>query len=139
MIAAPPSPLRRAPGADTSFAARMSHWSALRIVLMATMILATVIITPRMLDLVIPPEPSPWRPGLVALRNLLVAAALVRVYISSVRLLEHRAASEVDLREGTVPLLAGCLVGAALISVVYLILWTLGRVTFAPGTGTAGL
>jgi hypothetical protein len=37
MIAAPHSPLRRAPGADTSLAARMSHWAELCIVLMAMM------------------------------------------------------------------------------------------------------
>jgi membrane protease YdiL (CAAX protease family) len=115
----------------------MSHWALLRVLVMAVMLLATVIITPRVLNLAIPPDPSPWRPGLVALRNLLVAAATVWTYARAVRWLEDRPASEIKFRADH--LLGGTLLGMALISAVYLLLWSLGCATFAPGTGLADL
>ena len=116
---------------------RMSHWTLWRIFIMAVMLLVVVIVTPRVLDLGIPPEPSPWHPALVTLRNLVVAGMMVWVYSLSVRLMERRSATEVAPRP--LNLLTGTLVGTVLISAVYLALWSMGHATLASGTGVMGL
>jgi hypothetical protein len=41
---------------------RLNHWILWRILVMTSMLLIVVIFTPRVLDLGIPAEPSPWRP-----------------------------------------------------------------------------
>ena len=116
---------------------RMTHWTIWRIFIMALMLLTVVIVTPRLLDFGIPREPSPWHPALVALRNLLVAGAMVWVYSLSVKLLERRSSTEVKPR--LLNFVSGTLIGTALISVVYLVLWMAGHAVFALGTGTTGL
>jgi uncharacterized protein len=116
---------------------RMSHWMLWRIFIMAVMLLIVVIVTPRVLDLGIPPEPSPWHPALAALRNLVVAGMMVWVYSFSVRLMERRSATEIMPRP--LNLLTGTLIGTALISAVYIVLWSMGHATFASGTGVMGL
>jgi CAAX protease family protein len=116
---------------------RMSHWVLWRIFVMALMLLVLVIVTPRVLDLGIPPEPSPWHSALVALRNLFVAGMMVWVYSFSVRLMERRSATEVMPHPFN--LLTGALIGTALLSAVYFVLWSMGRATFAYGTGVMGL
>ena len=116
---------------------RMSQWMLWRIFIMAVMLLIAVIVTPRVLDLGIPPEPSPWHPALTALRNLVVAGMMLWVYSLSVRLMERRSATEVAPRP--LNLLTGTLIGAALISAVYVVLWAIGHATFASGTGIMGL
>jgi membrane protease YdiL (CAAX protease family) len=117
--------------------ARMTHWTLWRIFIMALMLLTVVIVTPRLLDFGIPREPSPWHPALVALRNLLVAGAMVWVYSLSVKLLERRSSTEVKPR--LLNFVSGTLIGTALISAVYLVLWVAGHAFFALGTGTTGL
>ena len=116
---------------------RMNHWIPWRMLIMSVMLLIVVIVTPRVLDLGIPAEPSAWRPSLVALRNLLVAGAMAWIYAFSVKLLERRPAIEVKPRP--LDLFTGTLIGAALISAVYAGLWVTGHASFAAGTGTTGL
>jgi membrane protease YdiL (CAAX protease family) len=116
---------------------RLRHWMPWRVVVMAVMLLAVVIVVPRALDLLIPAEPSPWHQALVALRNLAVAGAMVWAYRFSVRLMEHRPAVETSPR--LLNLLTGMLLGFSLMSGVYAALYVAGHAEFAPGTGVTGL
>jgi membrane protease YdiL (CAAX protease family) len=116
---------------------RISHWTLGRIFIMAVMLLVVVIVTPRVLNLGIPREPSPWHSALIALRHLLVAGAMVWIYSLSVKLMERRSAIEVKPR--ALHLLTGALIGSALITAVYVALRVTGHASFAPGTGMDGL
>lgn len=61
-----------------------------------------------------PGEPAAWRPTLVSLRNIMVAAAMVWVCAFSVKLMEHRPAAEIRLRP--LALITGMFIGAAVVS-----------------------
>jgi uncharacterized protein len=120
-------------------ASRLSHWTVLRILAQAAAVVITIIVMSRLFSLFVPPASSPLHAGLAILRNLLVAGLLLGVYAAMVRWMEGRPAGEIDLRTGAPQLPIGALIGAGLMGVVYLILWSLGRATFAAGTGTDGL
>jgi hypothetical protein len=118
---------------------RMSRWALLRILVFAVALVVAIMVTSRGLSLFIPPEPSPLHAGLAMLRNLFEAALLLGLYALLVRWIERRGASEIDLRASGAQLPIGAALGMALMAVVYLILWALGRASFGPGTGVDGL
>ncbi|HEX3395403.1 MAG TPA: CPBP family intramembrane glutamic endopeptidase [Steroidobacteraceae bacterium] len=119
--------------------ARLRQWALSRILLEAAAIVVTVVVMSRVLDLFIPPAPSPWHAGLAMLRNLIVAGLALVVYRLMVRWLERRRAVELDLRKGSVQFPAGVAMGLALMAAVYGILWAANVASFAPGTGLSGL
>jgi membrane protease YdiL (CAAX protease family) len=118
---------------------RISHWALLRILVFAAALVVTMIVASRGLSLLIPPAPSPLHADLAMLRNLVLAALLLGLYALLVRWIERRGASEIDLRAGGAQLPIGAALGMALMAGVYLILWGMGRASFAPGTGMDGL
>lgn len=75
----------------------------------------------------------------MAARNLLLPVAMFAVYAGLVRLIELRAASELDVRRGLATFLTGAASGALLMGALYLILWGLGMAKFWGGTGLDGL
>lgn len=62
------------------------------------------------------------------------SVALVAVYWIAVRLGERRTVPELDLRRGTIDLLVGLAIGAALMVAIVGVLWLFGWVTIAPRT-----
>jgi len=117
----------------------MSHWALLRILVFAVALVVTMIVVSRGLSLLVPPEPSPLHANLAMLRNLFLAALLLGLYALLVRWIERRGASEINLRASGAQLPIGTALGMALMAGVYLILWNVGRASFAPGTGMDGL
>lgn len=126
-----------APGAG--FLARASRWAAVRIVVFVAVLIVGLIAMTVATNPLLPPAPSPLRHSLLVVRNLLEPAVLLGLYILTVRWLERRAATELDLRPGGPQLVAGAAVGVALMATVYAVLWSLGLARFGPGTGMAGL
>jgi membrane protease YdiL (CAAX protease family) len=110
---------------------------AWRIFAMEVMLVALVILAPRLADLAIPQSPSPWHAPLVALRNLAVAFAMLAVYGFSVRIFERRSAAEISPRPAH--FFIGAATGAALISFVYGVLLVSGHAVMTKGTGLEGL
>jgi membrane protease YdiL (CAAX protease family) len=64
---------------------------------------------------------------------------LLGAYALTVLRLEKRPPSEIDPRSGAGLLVLGGAAGVGLMSLVYLALWALGRVTVLPGTGVEGV
>lgn len=119
--------------------ARLRQWTAVRILVHFAMLVAVVVASAVATGALLPAPPSPERHDLLMAANLASAAALLIVYALSVRWLERRGATELNLRRG-LPLLAiGAAAGAALMGAVYLVLWFLGDASFAAGTGWEGL
>ena len=122
-----------------SFPERAKHWAIVRIVVHALVLIAIVVATGLVSRFLVPPAPSPLHHVLLMATNFASALALLTGYASSVRLLEGRGATELSLRKGMPLLFAGILLGLLLIGAVYFILWCLGLVQFAHGTGFDGL
>jgi membrane protease YdiL (CAAX protease family) len=118
---------------------RMGHWAAIRILVHAIVLIVVVVTTGIVSRLLIPPLPSPLHHPLQMLVNLLSVAALLVSYALTVRLLERRSATEINLRRGAPLLLIGTIIGTALMGAVYFIAWRLGLAAFARGTGLDGL
>jgi membrane protease YdiL (CAAX protease family) len=122
-----------------SFLERAKRWAIVRVVVYALVLIAIVVATGLVSRFLVPPAPSPLHHVLLMVTNLVSALALLAAYALSVRLLEGRSPTELGLRKGLPLLLVGTLLGLVLIGTVYLILWFLGLVQFAQGTGFDGL
>ncbi len=123
----------------TNLLSRARHWTFLRLLVEVAALVIVVVVTLGLASLVIPPPSSPRRADLVMIRNLVEPALLLLTYGLTVRWLERRPVSELHLRHGGLPLLAGAAIGAVMMATVYLILWGLGLASFGPGTGLAGI
>jgi membrane protease YdiL (CAAX protease family) len=122
-----------------SFLERAKHWAIVRVVVYAFVLIAIVVATGLVSRFLVPPAPSPLHHVLLMATNFVSALALLAAYALSVRLLEGRGATELGLRKGIPLLFAGIVLGLLLISAVYFVLWCLGLVLFAQGTGFDGL
>jgi len=140
MNAFTPSAVPCTPGsrtADRPSAVGWRRWALLRLAFLAVTLLLPVIVAPRLLDIAMPVAASPWHAAFVAARNLAVVVLMLASYRLSVRVLERRDAAEIDFRPGG--FVAGVGIGTALISVVYMLLYLHGDVTFSAGNGQDGL
>lgn len=118
---------------------RLSRWAPVRLICYLAAIIALAIIAKILTQLFVPPLPSPLHVPLTAARNLLLPIAMFAVYAGLVRIIERRAASELDVRRGLATFLIGAAVGALLMGAVYLILWGLGMARFSVSAGLDGL
>jgi membrane protease YdiL (CAAX protease family) len=121
------------------FLARVSHWAIVRILIYAVLLIAALVVSTLATDPFIPTAQSPLRHTLLLARNLASPILLLTLYALAVRGVEHRPASELDLRRGSGLFPLGLLIGLGLMASVYLILYGLGRAAFAAGDGAAGL
>ena len=121
------------------FLERLSRWAPVRMICYSAAIVAMAIVAKILTRLFVPPSPSPLHASLMAARNLLLPIGMFVAYAILVRLIERRAASELDVRRGLAPFLTGLLVGSLLLGTVYVVLWGLGVARFSGGTGFAGL
>lgn len=124
---------------SATFLERLSQWAPLRVICYSAAIIAVAIVAKILTHLLVPPLPSPLHAPLMAARNLLLPIAMFAVYAALVRLIERRAASELDIRKGLATFLTGSAIGFFLMGTVYLILWGLGMAKFSGGTGFDGL
>jgi uncharacterized protein len=118
---------------------RLSQWAPVRVVCYVAAIVALAIVAKLLTQLFVPPSPSPLHAPLTMARNLLLPIGMFAAYAILVRVIERRAASELDVRKGLWTFLIGLLVGSLLMATVYGVLWSLGMASFASGTGFAGL
>jgi len=119
--------------------ARLRQWTVLRILIHVAVLVLAVVGSALATHALVPPAPSPRHHDLLLLANLCSAAVLLAVYVLTVRLLERRSASELNLRRGAPLFPIGAGLGAALMGVVYLVLWLMGDAAFAAGSGWDGL
>jgi membrane protease YdiL (CAAX protease family) len=117
---------------------RLSQWAPFRLLCFAGAIMVVAIAAKILTLLLVPPLPSPMHEPLTLVRNCLLPIAMFGVYALLVRILEHRAATELAIRKGAPALVAGSVIGTLLMATVYLILFGLGSAKFAPGTGLNG-
>lgn len=118
---------------------RLSQWAPARVICYVAAIVAMAIVAKILTHLFVPPSPSPLRTPLMAVRNLLLPIGMFAAYAVLVRLIERRAASELDARRGLPTFLAGLVVGSCLLGTVYAVLWGLGMARFDGGAGFDGL
>ena len=121
------------------FFSRLGHLAIVRILVEAAGLVITMIVASRLLSVAVPPAPSPWHADLAMLRNLILMALVLSVYISLVRWLEHRRAGELAPGPGAAQLPAGALIGVALMASVFLVLRVMGLASLSPGDGASGL
>lgn len=124
---------------SATFLDRLSQWVPLRAICYSAAIIAMAIIAKILTHLFVPPLPSPLHAPLTAARNLLLPIAMFAAYAFLVRLIERRAASELDIRRGLATFLTGAVVGSFMIGTVYCVLWGLGLARFSGGAGFEGL
>jgi membrane protease YdiL (CAAX protease family) len=118
---------------------RLSQWAPVRVVCYVAAIVALAIVAKLLTQLFVPPSPSPLHAPLTMARNLLLPIGMFAAYAILVRVIERRAASELDVRKGLWTFLIGLLVGSLLMATVYGVLWSLGMASFTAGSGFAGL
>ena len=118
---------------------RMSHWALIRILVYIVAIAFVVLVSAIISHKLIPQAPSTRHHDLLILLNLLSASALIAVYSFVTRHLEQRRATELSIRIGYPLFLSGVAAGVALMALVYIVLWGLGRATFTMATGIDGL
>lgn len=118
---------------------RLGQWAPVRVICYLAAIVAMAIVAKVLTHLFVPPLPSPLHAPLMTTRNLLLPIAMFAAYAILVRLIERRAASELDIRRGLASFLSGSVVGSFLMGTVYLVLWGLGMAKFSGGTGFDGL
>jgi hypothetical protein len=116
----------------------MRHWAIARILVQAAAVILVVIVT-ALISRKIIPQTQPLRHDLLMVINLLSAAALLTMYALAVRWTERRAATELNPKAGSPQFLIGVVLGPALMSGAFFILWCLGIAKFAPGAGWHGL
>lgn len=121
------------------FLERVSQWAPVRVICYAAAIVAMALVAKILTHLFVPPSPAPLHAPLTTLRNLLLPIAMFAAYAMLVRLIERRAASELDFRRGLATFPSGLVVGSVLMGTVYLVLWALGMARFSSGTGFDGL
>ncbi|MGB6604713.1 MAG: CPBP family intramembrane glutamic endopeptidase [Steroidobacteraceae bacterium] len=77
---------------------------------------------------------------LAVVLELIVCAVMILAYRAEVRWLERRRADEIGAAGSVPPALGGLLLGAALFTAVYAVLWCAGAVTYAgPGSVTGAV
>jgi membrane protease YdiL (CAAX protease family) len=118
---------------------RLSQWAPARVICYVAAIVATAVVAKILTHLFVPPSPSPLHTPLTTMRNLLLPIAMFAAYAIVVRLIERRAANELDIRRGLATFLSGLAVGSILMGAVYLVLWLLGMARFSSGAGFEGL
>ena len=131
-IAAEPAP-------SHNLLSRMSRWALIRILVYVVAIAFVVLVSGIVSHKLIPQAPSTRHHDLLILINLLSASALIAIYSFVTRHLEHRSPTELSIRSGYPLFLSGAAAGVALMALVYIVLWGLGRATFMAGTGLDGL
>lgn len=124
---------------SATFLERLSQWAPVRVICYSAAIVAMAIVAKILTHLFVPPMPSALHAPLTAARNLLLPIAMFAAYAILVRLIERRAASELDIRRGLATFLIGSVVGSFLVATVYWVLWCLGMARFSGGTGFEGL
>ena len=127
------------PAPSHNLLGRVSHWALIRILVYIVAIAFVLLVTGIVSHKLIPQAPPTQHHDLLILLNLLSASALVAIYSFVTRRLEHRAPTELSLRSGYPLFLSGAAAGVALMALVYIVLWGLGRATFAAATGIDGL
>jgi len=128
-----------AAGRFTRTLARIGHWGIARLLILILVPIAVLAVVQIATHPLIPPKGAPYHSEALMVANLFAAGLLLVVYAWTVRLIERRRASELAIGPGIGPFLIGCVIGAALMGLVYLIFDRLGMVAFAPGTGWTGL
>jgi uncharacterized protein len=118
---------------------RLSQWAPARVICYVATIVAVAVVAKILTHLFVPPSPSPLHTPLTTMRNLLLPIAMFAAYAIAVRLIERRAASELDIRAGLATFLSGLAVGSILMGAVYLVLWLLGMARLSSGAGFDGL
>lgn len=119
--------------------ARVSHWAIVRFLIYVVVLVGALIVSTIATNPLIPPAPSPLHHPLLLAKNLASPILLLALYALAVRWVERRPATELGLRRGAPLFLIGAVVGTTLMGAVYLVLWGLGHVSFAAGTGLGGL
>jgi membrane protease YdiL (CAAX protease family) len=119
--------------------ARIGHWGIARLLILILVPIAVLAVVQIATHPLIPPKGAPHHGEALMVANLFAAGLLLVVYAWTVRLIEQRRASELAIGPGIAPFLIGCVIGAVLMGLVYLIFDRLGMVAFTPGTGWTGL
>lgn len=101
-------------------------------------IAATAIIATILTRLLVPAAPSPWH-GLVWIKNVVLPIVLFALYGMLIRHMEHRTASEINVRQGLKTLLPGLLIGSGIIVLYFLLLLALGMAQIGEGTHFEGI
>jgi membrane protease YdiL (CAAX protease family) len=127
------------PAPSHNLLSRMSHWAPVRILVYIVAIAFVVLVSAIVSHKLIPQAPSTQHHDLLILINLLSASALIAVYSFVTRRLEQRPPTELSIRIGYPLFLTGVAAGVALMALVYIVLWGLGRATFTVATGIDGL
>jgi hypothetical protein len=109
----------------------MGHWGLVRILVYIAAIALVVIVSGIISHKLIPQALSPLHHDLLIVVNLLSAFALIAVYSFVARRLEQRRPTELSIRTGTPLFLYGVVAGVGLMTLVYFVLWGLGRASFA--------
>jgi uncharacterized protein len=118
---------------------RARRWEFLRLVVYIVGLIGTLVLSKLVAGPFTPPDGAPHHHEILLVSNLASAALLLVAYVLLVRWMERRAASELSLTRGAGQFAIGGAIGLALMGAVYLVLWSMGLVTFSPGTGMAGL
>ncbi len=117
----------------------ISHLAIVRLLVLAAALIAIVVATGLVSRFVVPASPADLHHNLLMLTNLSSSLALLLVYALTIRLMEHRSATEIDPIRGAPQFLVGAILGVVLISAVYAVLWGLHLTHYSAGTGTDGL
>jgi hypothetical protein len=117
----------------------VSHLAVVRFLVEALALIAIVFATGLVSHHLVPASPAALHHNLLMLTNLLSSLALLLVYALTIRLMEHRNATEINPIGGAPQFLVGAILGVVLISAVYAVLWGLHLTHYAAGTGTDGL
>ncbi len=120
------------------FSVQWRQWAITRLMCYVASIAAAAIVATILTRLLVPPAPSPWH-DLVWIKNLLLPVGLFALYALLVRVMEHRTAKEIDIRQGLPTLLPGFLIGSGVIALCLLLLLGLGMAQITEGTGLKGL
>ena len=116
----------------------LSQWIPVRLVCYALGIMGAAVVATLVTRLLVPPAPSPWH-QLVLIKNALLPFLMLATYGTLVRLLENRSAEEIDTRKGTLAFAIGGLIGTALMTAFFLILWGFGLARITVGSGFEGI
>ncbi len=117
----------------------ISHLAIVRLLVQLAALIAIVVATGLVSKFVVPASPADLHHNLLMLTNLLSSLTLLLVYALTIRLIEHRNATEINPIRGAPQFLVGAVLGAILFATVYAILWALHVAHFGAGTGTDGL
>ena len=115
---------------ETARHSRVRSWlaknTAARLILLAGGMFALLIALQVGVHALAHAVPPGIKTGVLVASELGVCAVMILAYRSGVRFLERRAATEIALSKGTWLSLPGALLGLAIFSVVYAILWAMG-------------